>query len=314
MRTLALGAVAVLLLAACGDTSSSDGDDVAPADSVTVSEMESPVEEQERLESGDDLEYPPDVIVRGGGETLELTPYVFCWSSGCVDGAPPDPLPDLGEQSDVTVEFPAEDWEFSASFRRAGDACARTQSIELERTSATTFRLRAAGVAGTYDVDLFGRGDGGDVAVQFRWTTTVAGELPEPEALIAVLADNDGTVDSYGVELSVVNLGDTPDRAEATVTVTAADGASLSFEPTPVGTEDEGCEAVEGLLVWNGPEDKGLEAAALGEPPFMYTVELELDGVRHEATATWPDEEIPGNEPSVPLTFDPALPALSADV
>ena len=36
-----------------------------------------------------------------------------------------------------------------------------------------------------------------------------------------------------------------------------------------------------------------------------------LEGERYVATATWPDGEIPGNEPSVSLEFTPPLPALS---
>ncbi len=36
-----------------------------------------------------------------------------------------------------------------------------------------------------------------------------------------------------------------------------------------------------------------------------------LDGVRHLATASWPADEIVGNEPSVALEFTPHLPAVS---
>jgi hypothetical protein len=36
-----------------------------------------------------------------------------------------------------------------------------------------------------------------------------------------------------------------------------------------------------------------------------------LDGVRYVASATWPDDEIAGNEPSVSLDFTPKLPAPS---
>lgn len=124
---------------------------------------------------------------------------------------------------------------------------------------------------------------------------------------------DDGDVDSYGIEFYINNLAESPDQVDATITVTAAGGESLAFEPTPASLAPEGCQAVEGQLFWGGPADKGLEAATLGEPPFTYTVELILDGVRHQATAIWPDDETPGNEPSVSLTFDPALPALSAN-
>ena len=62
-------------------------------------------------------------------------------------------------------------------------------------------------------------------------------------------------------------------------------------------------------MYWAGPDAKGLEAAELGPPPFTYEVEVILDGVHHVATATWPDDEIVGEEPAVLLEFSPELPA-----
>jgi hypothetical protein len=54
----------------------------------------------------------------------------------------------------------------------------------------------------------------------------------------------------------------------------------------------------------------GHEAAALGQGPFKYEVDLVLDGSRHFAEAAWPADEIVGNEPSVTLAFTPSLPRL----
>ena len=292
MRRTLLGAL-VLMLAACADQTATTG----------AGERGGPP----------DLDRPPDIVVRGGGEALTLRPYTFCWGNGCADGMPPDPLPDIGAQPELTVEFLEEDWTFTASFQRAGDPCARTQTVELDRASSTRHLLPPAGLAGTYDVGLFGRGPGGDVAAEFRWTTGSDGEPPAPEALISVLAGHDGEVDSYGVEMSVSNLARSPDRARATVTVTAAGGGSLTFTPTPANPAPDGCGAVEGLLSWDGPDSRGQEATRLGEPPFTYTVDLVLDGVGYRATATWPDDVIPDYEPYVSLAFTPPLPALSAD-
>ena len=64
-------------------------------------------------------------------------------------------------------------------------------------------------------------------------------------------------------------------------------------------------------MYWDGPDDRGLAAAALGGGPFTYKVELVLDGARYLATAAWPANEIAGNEPSVALRFTPDLPAPS---
>jgi hypothetical protein len=103
-----------------------------------------------------------------------------------------------------------------------------------------------------------------------------------------------------------------PGQAEATVTVTAAGGESLRFEATPASLAPEGCRSAEGSLFWDGPAGKGFEAAALGEAPFTYLVELVRDGLTSQGTATWPDEVIPDREPGVWLTFDPPLPAVAA--
>ena len=70
-------------------------------------------------------------------------------------------------------------------------------------------------------------------------------------------------------------------------------------------------------MSWRAAPPVGLEAVAAvgGEGrvadvgPFTYEVVLTLDGVEHRATATWPDDMIVGNEPSVALQFEPALPA-----
>lgn len=277
----------VLVVAGCGAATTSPGD--APEDRV---------------------EYPPDIVI-AGDRPIELTPYTFCWKSGCIDGMPPAPPPDLGAPAHLTVEFPVEGWDFTATFQAAGDPCARTQTVELDRLSPTTFRLDPAGLAGTYDVDLFGRRSGaGDVIARFRWTTPVDGPLATPEAWLAVLADHDGVVDSYGVELTIDNLATTPTHSTAAITVTASNGQSLTFEADLADAAGEDCGAEEGSLFWDGPDDKGLEAAQLGPPPFTYTVDLVLDGVDYRGTAVWPDDETPDSTPSVPLEFGPPLPAL----
>ena len=121
---------------------------------------------------------------------------------------------------------------------------------------------------------------------------------------MAVLADNEGVVDSYGVELALSDLAATPSSAEATVTVRSSEGREHTFTPTPA----ESCGA--GTVSWNGPMEDGKTASALGTGPFTYEVIVVLDGVSHVAEATWPDDVMADNEPSVALTFDPPLPAM----
>ena len=167
--------------------------------------------------------------------------------------------------------------------------------------------MRPAGPADTYDVTLFGRGDG-DLFVTFRWTTPSDGPMPVPSARLAILADHDGAMDSDGLELELANMASRPESAEAEVTVTAADGNSLTFDASRAA----GCWS-EGTVYWDGPAQAGRAAADLRPAPFTYDVVVTLDGARHTATATWPDDEIVGNEPSVSLHFDPALPAMAGD-
>jgi hypothetical protein len=102
-------------------------------------------------------------------------------------------------------------------------------------------------------------------------------------------------------------LARTPTQASARITVQAEDGDAVTFNATRSQTR---C-LPEGTVYWDGPDEEGLAAAALGEGPFTYRVELMLDDARFFATATWPADEIVGNEPSVALHFIPNLPGLS---
>ena len=256
-------------------------------------------------EAGPIGDEPPAVIVRAGDAELALEASTYCFGTACVDGMPPAQPPDVGSPAAVTVEFPLDGWSFDAEFVPAGGGeCPRRQSVPVEQTAPGRYLLEPAGHADTYDVTLFGRGDG-DLFVTFRWTTPSDGPMPVPNARIAVLADHDGVVDSYGVELELSDLATTSRDATAEVTVTAANGESLTFTATRAG----GCMA-EGTIYWDGPDRAGLGAATLGPPPFTYLVEVVLDGTRHSASASWPDDQIAGNEPSVSLQFDPPLPAL----
>jgi len=248
---------------------------------------------------------PPPVTLHFFDQSVALRAWTYCYINLCADGSPPAAPAAVGSPEEVLVEFPLPDWSFTASFQPAGKPCGWLQEAALEPAGDGRLVLRPVGRAGTYDVTLFGRGNG-DLFTTFRWTTPADGRLPTPAARLAVLADHDGGVDSYGVELELTNLARTPKQASARITVRAADGAELTFDATRSGG---GCFP-EGTVYWEGPDAKGLEAADLGKGPFTYRVEVVLDGSRHVAEAVWPADEIRGNEPSVTLEFSPRLPAL----
>jgi hypothetical protein len=296
------GAVAVVtavVLAGCGadDPTARTANRPPPMDAST---SEDPEDATAAPES------PPSVTVRFGDRSLELQPWTYCYGNGCVDGIPPADPPDVGSPEQISIEYPLTGWSFIASFRPADDKCGRQQDVPLEPQDDRTHVLSPAGHAGTYDVTLFGQGNG-DLFVMFRWTTPNDGPLPIPEARLAVLADHDGRVDSYGVELEVKNLASTPVDATATITVRAGDDRAVTFDATRAPIQ---CLPT-GTVYWDGPDDQGLAAAALGEGPFTYEVALVLDRVRHTATAAWPGDVIAGNEPSAALDFQPDLPALT---
>ena len=297
---LAIVALAgLLLLAACCEAAPAPQVGADPETITTTTPSVDPI-------APPGLEAPPPVTVRFFDGSVALQAWTYCYGTACVDGSPPAEPPDVGNPEEVVIEFPLAGWSVTAYFRPAANECGRTQEVPVEAAGDGRFVLRPAGHAATYDVTLFGRGDG-DLFATFRWTTPIDGPLPTPEARLAVLADHDGRPDSYGVELEVTNLARTPREASARITVQAEDGDAVTFNAKRSQTR---C-LPEGTVYWDGPDEKGLAAAALGEGTFTYRVELLLDGRRYVATANWPADEIPGNEPSVPLHFTPSLPRLT---
>lgn len=245
------------------------------------------------LPGSGDIEPPPPVTVHYGAESVALNAYAYCFGNGCSDGVPPTTPPDVGSPAKVRIDFPLDDWSFEATFTAVDKECGRAQTIAVKPSDDDSLILTPVGHASTYDVTLFGRGDG-DLITVFRWSTPADGPLSDPEAQLAVLANHDGEVDSYGVELEVSNLASTPEHTTATITVTAANNRSLTFEATP---STQGC-LPEGTVAWDGPDSEGLAAAQLGPRPVTYRVVLTLDDARHVATALWPRDEIRGTNPT----------------
>lgn len=304
MRRFAVVIAIALIAAACGSVPEGEqGLSTTPPTSAPSSTTPA-TQSEEEVNSGA-IDRAPAVHVSGGDVELTLEPWTACWGNGCYDGFAPEVLPDIGDPDEILVSFPAAEWEFSATVQPVGDECGRRQTEPLEPVDDTTHRLVPIGRADDYEVTLFGRGPGGDVFVSFRWSTSTDGVLPVPAATASILADHDGRVDSYGVELPIWNLAATPAQATGQVTVTAADGSVHRFALT---RQDFGCS--DGAIFLTAPTEEGLAAAALGSAPFTYEVALVLDGLGYLGTAVWPDDVDPECAPCVPLTFTPPLPAL----
>lgn len=256
--------------------------------------------------SGTDLEAPPPYRLRYDGRELALRPHTWCYESGCLDGFSEDP-PSVGSPATIRVRVPVEGWDLSATFAPAGQRCGRRQTVQPLR-EGDWYVLRPAGPAGSYDVELFAQGEG-DMVATFGWATPADGELPEPRGRLAVIAEDDGRADSYGVELMLENLARTPRSAAARITVTAASGRSLTFDANRSGQR---CWPA-GTVYFDGPDVQGEAAATLGGFPFTYAVTVTLDGATYRASAVYPRDGLADNEPSVGLDFSPALPALRRD-
>ena len=273
-RLRILVSVAVLIAACGGEVSPQPSSSFEEADTRPVASA-SELAGSDTLEEhggGAEIEEPPPVTVQGGDVELSLNAWTACWSNGCYDGAPPQVLPAIGSPGEITVEFPVAGWEFSAIVQPVGVECGRRQTEPLEQIGETVHRLEPIGLAGDYEVTLFGRGPGGDLFVSFRWRTVTDGVMPVPAATASILADHDGAIDSYGVELSVWNLRETPSSASATVSVTADNGNSHIIEAT---RENSDCS--EGTLYFTAPVAEGVAAAQMGPPPFTYDVILVLE-------------------------------------
>lgn len=284
--------VAVLVLAGCGQVPHEHA--AGPRKTATATADEPPA-----------LEAPAIRLHLDAGP-VDLKPWTACYGKGCYDGSPPEELVDVGRTDAVEFSFAREGWTFEATFREVGPGCPRGITVPTTKVSTTRFRVEPAGKASLWDVDVFGRGPGGDVIATFRWGTERAGTFPDAATgTAAVLADHDGNLDSYGIELGISDLARTPDSASATVTVVASDGrrAVIDLGPMPHGQ----CSSA-GEVFWTKPGSAARAATELPGKAFRYVFRLTLDGVEYTGRATWPADTNDEITPAVPLTWTPALP------
>lgn len=300
-------ALSAIVLAGCGDelrTTTGPGND--PPDRTRVESAGG---------GGEELAKPPPVVVTYGEKTLTLEAWVWCWENGCVDGVPPEDLEELGPvDGPISVESPISGWEFEATFINAEtmnpDKMCDWQTIPaIVEPAVDHWTVTPQGPAGTYRVELSGHGKGGDATVSFLVTTT----KDHPWPAVSAGADTyyfESEPDESGAEpatfafnLSVQHVTANPKNATASVHLTGPNGEQ-EVGLSPIGCQTEGTISFEAEPKAEPIIDK------IGEPPYQLRFELELDGVRHVATAGWPpyDDAPKGYPEHATLEFDPPLP------
>lgn len=300
--TAAIAALLLLPLASCGD------EQARGARVFTATETPTPTEVAE-----DHRGAPPIQVVTDRGQIVDAHLSSYCWRSMCVDMLGPleEDWPDVGSPDAVDFYFPLSDTHFSATLRPLDvGECHPDYVGTVTDLGDGRYRLAPAGPPGRYVVDLVGHAPPGDVPGHFIWSTAVDGPLGEPRAELSVVWKPDGTIEPAYIVLDLRDLARTPEEAAAKVTVTAGNGASMSFD---MGMPEVGCPESGYVSFWRVEKRVAREAAALGPEPFRYDVELVMDGATHSASATWPDDHVDNpenNDPApVPLVFNPPLPA-----
>jgi len=255
---------------------------------------------------------PPPVFLWLDGHEERLLPWTSCYTSpqgqgACVDGMPVPPFADAGDRDTVDFRFPLPGWTFQATFTPLSEAaCERMITVDVRATGTYTFEVPPAGPPGDYQVDLFGRApEGGDVVTTFRWRTSDRGSFPAPHGYAGVVSGDRDETHVYPPEIGLNDIADLARRPTASITVTAANGESLTV---PELRADGRCWS-KGSVFFRAPDGAGSGVLALGPSPYTYTVDVVLDGTTYTGTGTWPAGEEHGNEPYVTLDFTPALPA-----
>lgn len=295
------------------DNRSYPGSQAASSPSATATQRPEPTYEWTRQ--------PSPVVLRLADRDVDLKPWSFCWDGPpnrkgiapgiCADGfAQTRDLDGVGSPAAVDFWFGVADWDFQATFTELGVDCPRQHTVPAIRTGDQTFRLAPAGPPGRYRVDLFGRGRHGSVSASFLWTTPAGGPTDQPAAYIALVSGDGDELWAYQLEVGVQDLAFQPRKADIEVTATAANGRSITLHAELEDRRE--CHA-EGSLFFRGEQTPAHQAAQLGPAPFRYEVRLTLDDRQYVGTAVWPRDENRHQAPNTMLTFDPPLPAYTAE-
>jgi len=247
-------------------------------------------------------DHPPDLVVAAGDERLTLAAFSYCWSTGgeeqrqvvCADGAPPDPLPGvtLADTADLAMMFPLP-WVIQAQFLPGGEYCNGGAVVRVDPAGTP---ITMTGPAGTYRVDVFGRGDQGDASWAFELLTTTGGEPPPPYAQVFWYpSGRDLEADATFFAL-IGNIAKPPAGVSGTVSVTAGNGASRQYDLTAGQTSN----CWEGTVSLHAPAHFTADVLDLGPSPYDVTVTATIDGSTIISDPIrWPDD-FPSNSNESP--------------
>lgn len=289
-RVIIAGAGAAVLVVATSlatQLGGSDGDRTpAPAPTISPTESRSPtptlIDRPDPTYTWSDT--PSRVVLRTPERDIRLTTWLGCWNGprgnlDCVEEAagPVAGLPDVGSPETLDFWFGVKGWTFDATFTELGTDCPRSEDTKTVSTRDHWFRLKPAGFAGDYQVDLTGYGPhsefkGVPTTMSFVWHTPVDGPVDQPKARVS----------DASLELS--DLGFHPTSATAQVRITDANGETTTRQLPSINNDDCGLDAQGGLYFEGDFIDPAIPA--LGPGPYRYRVRLTLDGETYVGTAT----------------------------
>ncbi len=256
-------------------------------------------------------DHPPDLVVVAGDDQLTLTAFSYCWSTesaeqrqvACADGAPPDPLSSitLADTADLAIVFPLP-WNIQAQFLPDGEYCNGALVVDADPAGAP---IKPPGPAGTYRVDLFGRGDQGDASWAFELVTTTSGEPPPPYAQVFWYPSGSDLEADASFSVLVGNIATQPASVTGSVAVTAGNGASKQYDLTAEQTSN----CWEGTVSLDAGTDFTGDVLSLGPSPYDVTVSATIDGAGIISDPVrWPDDfPTDSNESSrLATTVDPS--------
>jgi len=116
---------------------------------------------------------PPPFRLRYDGHLLVLHPSTYCYGSGCADGTALAQY-DVGSPREILVRVPLAGLRLQASLWHQDLRGRCAYRLLTKPVGRGWVRLRPAGPAGAYLLELSASGDG-DMSALVRWTTPVGG-------------------------------------------------------------------------------------------------------------------------------------------